>query len=391
MARRSNRFVDQASLEALVRFGPELSALSELRREAIGEANTSIASARSSGRFVRQGIAAARPDIRNAYSQAGQVAQQQSIVSNADVAGLPANSPERAAALLEQSGLKGRLAESQAQAQTDLTQRSVGSRQGQAAAVTTARSKLASDLTKILDRKISLAQEEGAFTASTAQSLQEQATKDAQALQIAGARINQSERNSLRSAGINPDTGRPIPNGRLDPNRPGVSGGRKLKAPSSRDASLVGEAVSLAKAFRQEGTSRRDAAAVLRSGHPSRPVYRTVQVRNAAGKVTGTKQVRVLNADGTPKMTRAIPQLGDQSLLQAALDLAYNGFITYRSAQQLHRRGLRADALGTVWWMREAQRIRRRRARDRAAQVRAGNVGSSSTGGRPDTAGNANI
>jgi hypothetical protein len=35
----------------------------------------------------------------------------------------------------------------------------------------------------------------------------------------------QSERNSLRSAGIDPKTGRPIPGGKLDPKRAGKKGG----------------------------------------------------------------------------------------------------------------------------------------------------------------------
>lgn len=387
MARRRNRFIDQATADAIVRFGPELSALGALRDQALSEASTSIAAARSSGRHLQNVIGHARPQVRQAYGQALSTAQQQSAVDASAVASLPADSPLRAAAMLEQTGLAGRLGASQAAALTDLSQRSVAAQEGTRSAVSQARSKLASDLAKVLGREQSLAQERGAFTATDAARLlsdyqtQQQALKIAQGrestqLKIANARNRQSERNSIRSAGVDPNTGKPLP-GR-------TRGGVKLKPGSTSSTAIVGEAASLARTLKAAGHSRGEVAATLRLGQKPQPVYETVK-----GATPGTtKQQRALNPDGSPKMTASVPQVKDDLLLKVALDLAYNGYISKGTRNALNRRGLRADSFGTVYWQPGAQRtIRRRRQR----QFRAGNIGSSSTGGRPDTAGNAGI
>src|SRR4051812_23035161 len=140
---RRNQFIDQANLEAMVRFGPELSALNELRREAIGQSQTDIAAARSAGTDIVRATNAARPDIKSAYANAGKTAQQQAAIATADLSGLPANSPLRAAAALERTGLSGRLAESRAQALTDLTSRKVAAREGTRSAIQASRATLA--------------------------------------------------------------------------------------------------------------------------------------------------------------------------------------------------------------------------------------------------------
>lgn len=360
MARRRNRFIDQATADALVKYGPALSALSDLRSEALSEASTSIAAARSSGNHLQKTITAARPQIRSAYSGASKTAQQQAAIDATAVAALPADSPLKAAAALEQTGLQGRLAESRAAALTDLSQRSVAAKEGTRAAVSTARSKLASDLAKVLGREQSLAQEKGAFTATDAARLLSDYQAQQQALAIAAGHdatstanskraARQSERNSERSAGINPDTGKPLP-GR------GPTGA-KLKPGSSSSTALVGEAANFARTLRAAGHSRSEVAQTLQVGQKPQPVYQTVKT------ATGTKQQRVLNPDGSAKMTPAVPQVKDQLLLRVALDLAYKGYITKATRNALNRRGQTATSYGTVYWQPAARRIRRRTPR----------------------------
>jgi hypothetical protein len=70
-------------------------------------------------------------------------------------------------------------------------------------------------LEKVFERKQSLAQEKGAFTALTTQQLEEAARKEANHVRaLNNARLGQSERNSVRTSGFDPNTGLPMPGGK---------------------------------------------------------------------------------------------------------------------------------------------------------------------------------
>src|SRR3954469_14451838 len=89
MARRRNRFANQATLEALVRFGPELSGLKELQREAIMEYATGVKQAHGVARGTVGIIDQARPTVRKIYDDAGVSASQHASMLTGDVAALP--------------------------------------------------------------------------------------------------------------------------------------------------------------------------------------------------------------------------------------------------------------------------------------------------------------
>jgi hypothetical protein len=141
-----------------------------------------------------------------------------------------------AAVKIEQGDYQRNLQESKAAEIADLGSRRVSAREGAAFAVTNAASVRNAALAKIADRFQALRQEKGAFEASTAATLQDDARQRQQQLRIAmaglrqrtrrrGGTARQSERNSLRSAGIDPQTGKPIPGGKLDPKAPGKKKG----------------------------------------------------------------------------------------------------------------------------------------------------------------------
>jgi hypothetical protein len=101
----------------------------------------------------------------------------------------------------------------------------------------------------------------------------------------------------------------------------------------------------------------------------NKPIYKTVQVKKN-GKVVGTKQVRVLNPDGTQK-TRTIPgveKAKSQLLLVAALDMAYDGHLSRKTQKLLHDRKLQIGQLGDLTtfgeWLKtpEGQEWRRKQA-----------------------------
>jgi hypothetical protein len=220
MAKHRNPFAQQAADLSLVRYGPEVSALTALLRQAQTDLSQRTASARSGAQLIQSSVDAARPDIQGIYDTAGQQATAAQQIAAPQLAALPAGSPFAAAAALEQSGLATRLAGARAGALTDLTQERIGAAQGAVGETQAAQRAYAQARGQIGQRAQDLAQEQGAFTASTIQDLM---SADAKAQADAAkqqASLTQSERNSVRSSGIDPDTGQPIPGGKLDPNAP---------------------------------------------------------------------------------------------------------------------------------------------------------------------------
>lgn len=380
MAKRRSRWANQAAMEALVRYGPEESGLNEMQRQATTDLQTSIAQARGTAQGVVSMANAARPGVAKIYDQAGLNQARTAHTLEGDTAQLGgvANSIKAGAALEQTVGLR-HLRESKASALTDLSQRAVAAKEGQTWATRKAQDDFASTIAQVLGRKIDLAREKGAFTASTLDSLLQSDMDRKQQLAIANARLTQSERNSLRSAGIDPDTGRPIPNGRLDPHRKTGSGGSgrfnatRAQIASAQDA--YSQTRGLAVQLKQAGLSRADASVALLHGRDAAPVYQTVTTKDPrTGKVT-TKQVRVLNKDGTPKTRSAVEPAKSALLLTAALDMAYMGHLSRDTARKLRDRGLHPKQIGDVTLYSEWRRNRRSRT-----PVEQGPMTSGSTG-----------
>jgi hypothetical protein len=195
MARKRNRFINQAALEALVRFGPELSGLKELQREAIMEYATGIKQAHGAARGIVGTIDQARPGVRKIYDDAGVSASKHASMLSGDVAALPgvANSI-KAGAQLEGTHALAALRDAQSAALTDLQSRRVAAKEGEAFAVQRAHTELVDSLAKVLGRKQDLRREQGAFTALTARELQQSEQQRQDNLNIARGRIKATER-----------------------------------------------------------------------------------------------------------------------------------------------------------------------------------------------------
>jgi hypothetical protein len=200
MARKRNRFINQAALEALVRFGPELSGLKELQREAIMEYATGIKQAHGAARGIVGTIDQARPGVRKIYDDAGVSASKHASMLSGDVAQLPgvANSI-KAGAQLEGTHALAALRDAQSAALTDLQSRRVAAKEGEAFAVQRAHTELVDSLAKVLGRKQDLRREQGAFTALTARELRTAAQDRADKLRIEGARIKTTQRGQTLS------------------------------------------------------------------------------------------------------------------------------------------------------------------------------------------------
>jgi hypothetical protein len=284
-------------------------------------------------------------------------ARSASTLIGRDLAGLGgvANSI-KAGAALEQAGAGNRLREAQAAALTDMSVRRVQAREGEQFATQNARRALVGELQKIFERSQSLGRERGAFTAATARQLREAATERATRVAIermgnesAAERqaldLAQSERNSQRSAGLDPDTGRPIPGGRLDPR--GRRGRRRVQwappATQGRVQDQLGVARRYVQDLRRDGASRADIARQLVQGVPATLVD------------TGRK-----DANGQPVKVRvpAIPKV-PELVASVALDQELNGHLSRENQQRLHRRGIRIRDLGVTSRGEYEQRRRR--------------------------------
>jgi hypothetical protein len=271
----------QAALQALVRFGPEQSGLKAARRDAESAYKTTVRQADATSQGIQYAIGKVRPEVKGNYDAAGLQAARAAHVADASLgAGVPDSM--KAAIATERAGFDRRLGESRAQALTELGDRRVQAVEGAGFAKSNAQRVLASSLTKLFERGQDLRRESGAFKVATAQQLQQAAQDRADTLanQQAGRHQQnltrrQSERSSLRSAGIDPDTGKPIPNGKLDPK---AKTGPGAKPKTQDEINRIGAASDEIDRLRGEiktfpGASRSEIAAILLKGAKDTPLH----------------------------------------------------------------------------------------------------------------------
>jgi hypothetical protein len=345
--RRPGRFERQALMEALVRFNPERSGLVELLREAASNRTTTVRQARGTADMTVAEVNRARPELKKVYRDAGlaQARIAHTLDQNTASLGPVANSIQAGIALERAQGGR-QLQESRADALTDLGSRKVRAREGAQFAVQNANTEYAGEAGKIGRRLIELAREQGAFTAATSRELRHQNRQDQLRLQIEKLGNSQSERNSLRSAGIDPQTGQPIKGGPLDPNAPrykgkggrgGAGGDWGTDAAHERAQDNIATALKEARTLKKLGASRAEIAEMLAAGSDEEEI----QVYDTA---TGKKK---LNPDGTPvtKKVPGLPQIKSQLYLSAALDEIFDGHLSKRNQRLLHSRGIQIGRL----------------------------------------------
>jgi hypothetical protein len=381
--RKPSRWASQAAQEAIVRFGPEESGLRELQNTIQQTLATDISAAHGAGTNIINSIDQAAPAIRQVYDQAG--LDQAGIASGLrqDTAGLgDVARTVKGAIAVEGARAANNIVGQRTAALTDLSQRRVAARAGENWQVQKARSTFATDLAKVLQRKIDLAREKGAFTAQTEGDLtQAQRDRDLK-VKLENAGNQQSERNSLRTAGIDPNTGKPIKNGPLDPSSPrykskGGSGKDKAtKASLSAARDAVQKGLAALGTLDPDKTARHDTAPLLVTGHKGQPIYDRVK-----GPTGATKQQPRLTRAGTPLVTPDIPSVGQWATIAA--DVYYDGHVSRENQVKLNRAGYSVKDLGLPTygeWKRNQPSAGAARGRKRSltavAQALSGAVGS---------------
>lgn len=295
MAARRNRFIDTASASALVRFGPELSALKELMA-------TSQQGYRQQTHAAQAGAAAIQ-----AAAQTG-LQQLKGVYADVPSYGIP--------------GL------SRQQAFNDMIGRGVSAQEGAVGQQRLALSNLRADEAKIAGRRSDIAQEVGAFTTSEADKLSSAAAqRDLQnriSLRTDATRRSEGAANraNARSVAKIRSTKTPaVTASKAFESKYGVPLATQQQHNSLR--SKVDSAVAVIKQQRKVGSPRSRTAGLLVNGRPA--------IKGQSG--------------GTQVTLPAIPRV-DPFVASLALDLAYDGHVSARNANRAHKEGYAVGMLG---------------------------------------------
>jgi hypothetical protein len=316
MARRDG-LLERALLDTSLQLGPQQSALQSLLSQLAGEYTRKRRVNASNARGIKASTQEAQPLVARAFDTAlGSVSAQRAALG----AGAPGD-PQAAA-------FQRRVGEQRASALTDLVQQGVRADTGRVYANEQARGEYLGSKGKVLGDLQELAGRQGALTANTYGKLQDDRAQrsltrrgqDKTAASARGTR-RQSERGSIRSSGIDPDTGKPIPGGRLDPKA-------KKAAPqlASREAhaaarTSIERSIAAIEDLREHEGSRAAIIRLLINGVPA-----------------------VKGDDGAVLSPAIAPVSAD--FARAASNLVFDGTLSRKDVERLHNLGLRIRSLG---------------------------------------------
>jgi hypothetical protein len=275
----AKRFRRQARQEAALRYDPEANAIRETARDVRSQTRGDVAAARQTARGAILGARAARPAAEKSLAEGLRMV-------SAGPSPAVASSSLGAAAGRDREGAQRRLAETKTALDTELTQRELDAAAGRTAAVRTARERQAGELGKLSRQLRQVAQQRGVYTSGRVGELFE--TKRDRDVTRRGQNITrgnnrrsteQSERNSIRSRGLDPDTGKVIKGGPLDPDGNGKRGDQSKGKPGKASPERVeggSAALSLARGhadrLKSSGRSRDEVLSLLISGRESQTI-----------------------------------------------------------------------------------------------------------------------
>lgn len=314
MSRAFRRRARVAQNRALLEFGPETDTLRAAIRQAYSNRQQSVRQARGQARGVIQSVEETIPAVRGIYDRAGNAQAQTARVLGNDLSGLGNVAGSiQAGAALERANMADQLTSAKAQALTGLTQQRIAAKSGRQWAVQQARQQFVSDIKEVLQAQQSLARRRGAFVTSEIDRL----AKDAAARRISQGNLlvsagNLAERrraNKVSEAQTQQRLDKPSSGGG------GSGGGNKPKPATPLQQGAVQDGITYtlsdAKRLQSSGLTRAQAGEVLHKGAPDK----------------GIKAANPL-------------------FQQAALDLAYMGYLSKPTRKKLRGRGIQVHKLG---------------------------------------------
>lgn len=312
----ASQFASQAAQDALLKYEPQQSALQGLMREAEEAYRSSIAGGDSAARLGVQAVKEGIPRVAGVYNRSEAQNKQVQEQAQAALAALPgiANG-YKAASINAGTAATQRIAGNRASVLGQLNLQGVAAANSAASSRQAAGVTLAKELGKLFGKSETIAGQQGAFASTELERLTHEAEKEARTQRQGQATISQRERASERSAGIDPNTGKPIPGGKLD-----KSEALPLKEQSKAVSTIqqIAHYASEAKAH----MSRPELVKFLSEGEPAHQA----KEKNAKGE-----EVKVAIAK--------IPAFKPDVLMSAALDWALGGYLSRGTETRLREAG----------------------------------------------------
>lgn len=335
MARLKDKYRRQVQAESKLRYGPQEREAREALREVGQRFKSDVRIARSTARGTKRTLKAMQPQVERAIGQAAATAAQGPTPGVSAALGNLGGAAARDA-----EGVKRRLAETLAMTTAEFAQRGVDAQAGKVSSIRNAQAVRDDEAGKIRRAYRGILSDRGTFAQQRAGELQESARERAAANRRNRADnrtsrrnnredLSQSERNSMRSAGIDPDTGKPIPGGKADP-----KANKKKNAATNAQRADAQSAISLARTQAQrlkgtEGRARGEAAKALVEGRDDM----TIKVDK-----DGRPLAQPVKVPGVAKV--------DQLWASVALDIEYDGVISRKNLRRLRSLGYTTRGLG---------------------------------------------
>jgi hypothetical protein len=325
--------------ESQLRFGPERRNLRSQKREARRTYAGDVAAADASSRGQVQAARAAVPQMRRIFQDASGAV---SAGPSPDVS-VSALGP---AAGRDADGTRRRLGEAMAAAAQELVARQQDAVAGRALAVRSARDRRDDAIDRANEGLRGLARDSGAFRQGRTGELVEtardrQVTRRGQNITAGNNKRSnaQGERNSIRASGIDPDTGKVIRGGRLDPDGNGKRGDQSKGKGKSGKGTGPGSATQ----------ARVEAAGAALA------LARTQAKRLA--KTYNRGEVERLLIEGRAKQSVTDPKTGDKlqvpgvqkvkaTWAKVALELQFDGYVSDATRKRLNALGYSLNQLG---------------------------------------------
>jgi uncharacterized membrane protein len=274
LAKRFQPFLQQALTEAAIRYGSQESALKSILGQTTHDFQQQVGAQDAANRSYQGALQGASAGLSKVYSDAGLTP---SLL--ASLAGTPTGA---------------RIAGELASGQGAIQQQQLGAQAGQAYQVQHLGDLYKQDVGKIGDQATSLATEKGQFTQSLLDQLigTDRSARHAANVEIAKQKFQadqanqgrtQQERDALIGAGLNPDTGSPLPARATNPKpkaKPQATPAAQTTAETAFSRALAG-----AKAGIAHGTAPQDVLGTLTNGIPGtkgQPVFEKHTDKNTA-------------------------------------------------------------------------------------------------------------
>lgn len=337
----ADRYSSQVGAEADLKFGPEERSLADELRGAEGERDQAYAGARGVRAAIEGASARAMPQLKADYGTAQRAVDD----ATTSLATALKDTPLSGAAARDAQGVKARLAESLAAAETETASRARDAASGEAFAKQTAAQRFASTAERIGERGTALAGEKGTFAAARSGELVEgargrsvtrrgqdkSAETAANALEGANERADRSATETERHNKESEKAARAKKN----------AGKVATPANVEKARTSVNRAMDAARAVAGELSAEEK-----KKGVKQRPRSETAKIL-----VNGRAGVTIKNDPDTgeplanPVKVAGVKQQ-DQLYASVALDMLYDGRLSQKNQQRLRALGLTPAQLG---------------------------------------------